>query len=59
MQPLMFLSGRRAEEHARQLARALTRSGDQASVVIHDRSEAFVGAARYAPTSPSHLSIVG
>jgi len=46
-QPLLFLSGRRAEEHARNLARALSRTGDEALVCIHDRSEALVGAARY------------
>jgi hypothetical protein len=56
MQPLMFLSGRRAEEHARQLAKALTRSGDEASVVIRDRSEALVGGARYSPANLGELS---
>lgn len=47
-QPLLFLSGRRAEEHARNLAQALSRSGDEALVYIHDRTEALIGAARYA-----------
>ncbi|WP_374468646.1 hypothetical protein [Phenylobacterium sp.] len=46
-QPLMFLSGRRAEEQARNLALALTRGGMAAVVSVHDRSQALIGAARY------------
>lgn len=52
-QPLLFLSGRRAEEHARSLAQALTRSGDEAFVSIHDRTDALVGAARYSARNPA------
>lgn len=45
--PLMFLSGARAEEQARALARGVARSGDDAQVVVHDRTSALVGSTRY------------
>ena len=47
LQPLMFLSGRDAEQHARALAARLTTLGDDAKVLIHDRSSALVGAQHY------------
>jgi cell division protein FtsZ len=47
MQPLMFLSGARAEEHARTLAQRFAGMGDDAEVVIHDRQDTLVGATRY------------
>jgi hypothetical protein len=51
MQPLMFLSGALAEEHARALAQCLTRTGDDAEVVIQDRRHMLVGATRYRAAS--------
>jgi hypothetical protein len=47
MQPLMFLSGARAEAHARNLAKRYAGFGDDAQVVIHDRQGAVVGSTRY------------
>jgi len=46
-QPLMFLSGARAEAQAKALAAGLAKSGYDAHVVIRDRSDALVGATRY------------
>jgi hypothetical protein len=43
LQPLMFLSGRKAEAHARDLARRLAEIGDSVRVLIHDRTSALVG----------------
>lgn len=51
--PLLFLSGRRAEEHARTLAGALSRAGDEAFVYIHDRTDALIGTARYTARNPA------
>jgi len=48
LQPMMFLSGARAEQQARALARRLSETGEEAQVLIHDRSYALVGATRYA-----------
>jgi hypothetical protein len=45
--PMMFLSGRRAEQHARSLAARLASLGDDAKVMIHDRTSALVGAQHY------------
>jgi len=47
LQPLMFLSGARAEEQARALARCFARNGGDAQVVVHDRASALVGSTRY------------
>jgi hypothetical protein len=47
LQPLMFLSGARAEEQARALARCLARGGEDAQVVVHDRASTLVGSTRY------------
>jgi hypothetical protein len=46
-QPQMFLSGRRAEESARRLAQTVASVGEDARVVVHDRSRALVGTRRY------------
>lgn len=43
LQPLMFLSGRKAEQHARILAAHLAEIGDRAQVMIHDRASVLVG----------------
>ncbi|RAK51277.1 hypothetical protein [Phenylobacterium deserti] len=47
LQPLHFLSGARAEQQARALAERLSLSGRDAQVLVHDRTLALVGAARY------------
>jgi hypothetical protein len=43
LQPLMFLSGGKAEAHARDLAARLAELGDTARVLVHDRSSALAG----------------
>jgi hypothetical protein len=43
----MFLSGGKAEERARALAARLSNAGDDARVLVHDRSSRLVGATRY------------
>jgi hypothetical protein len=48
LQPLMFLSGARAEQQARALARKISQSGEDVEVLVHDRSRTLVGATRYA-----------
>lgn len=47
LQPLMFLSGRQAEQHAHGLAARLAGLGDDSRVLIHDRTTALVGAQSY------------
>lgn len=42
-QPLMFLSGRRAEIHAYDVATRLAEIGDTARVLVHDRTSALAG----------------
>jgi UDP:flavonoid glycosyltransferase YjiC (YdhE family) len=44
---MMFLSGARAEAHARSLARRLSDTGEEVRLVVHDRSRQLVGQARY------------
>lgn len=46
-QPLMFLSGGRAEEKARSLAECFAKLGLDSRVIIHDRSRMLVGTIRY------------
>jgi hypothetical protein len=46
--PLMFLSGGRAEAKAKQLAEFTRRMGESARVLIHDRNGALVGQRSYA-----------
>jgi hypothetical protein len=43
-QPLMFLSGARAEEKARSLAICLAGMGQDVRVVVHDRMKTPIGA---------------
>lgn len=47
LEPLVFRSGRRAEEQARAIASCLASLGRDAQVVIQDRSNNFVGTADY------------
>ena len=51
LHPMLFLSGGRAEEHARGLAARLSGAGQEAFVYIHDRSDALVGTMRFEPQS--------
>jgi hypothetical protein len=50
-QPLMFLSGGRAEEKARSLAETCARLGQDARVMIHDRRSTLIGTFHYAAES--------
>lgn len=54
---LVFISGGRAEAAARKLARATSRAGMSAEIVIHDRNGQVVGRQRYSRvTQPSEVS---
>jgi hypothetical protein len=46
---LMFTAGAHAERNAKQLAQVLADSGDQAQVVVHDRTGVVVGSVVYGP----------
>jgi hypothetical protein len=46
-QPMMFLSGAKAEAQAHALAKRIAASGSDARVVVQDRGEQVVGATRY------------
>jgi hypothetical protein len=48
-EPMVFLSGGRAEAQARALARSLSQAGKHVSLKVHDRAQALVGATRYHP----------
>jgi hypothetical protein len=47
LQPMMFLSGARAEAQARALARRLAQAGGEVELTVRDRSETLVGHTRY------------
>jgi hypothetical protein len=47
LEPLLFLSGAKAEAQAHTLARSLAEAGGDARVAVHDRSEQLVGTVRY------------
>jgi hypothetical protein len=47
LEPVMFLSGGRAEQYAKALAMRMSRAGRSAQVLVHDRTLALVGASRY------------
>jgi hypothetical protein len=46
-EPMMFLSGGRAEAQARALARRLSEAGEDVEVAVRDRGRVLVGLARY------------
>jgi hypothetical protein len=46
-QPLMFLSGSRAEQEARSLGKCLATLGHDAQVQVHDRRKTLIGTVRY------------
>lgn len=45
--PMLFLSGARAEQQARAIARRLSDSGDDVQVTVRDRDRVLVGSTRY------------
>ena len=47
LEPMMFLSGARAEAQARALARRLSEAGGEVELTVRDRSRALVGMTRY------------
>jgi hypothetical protein len=47
LEPLVFLSGAKAEAQAHALARGLAQVGGDARVAIHDRAQQLVGTFRY------------
>ena len=47
LEPMMFLSGARAEAQARALARRLSEAGGDVQLTIRDRSRTLVGRAHY------------
>ena len=47
LEPMMFLSGARAEAQARALARRLAEAGEEVELTVRDRSSALVGHTRY------------
>lgn len=47
LEPMMFLSGARAEAQARALAQRLSDAGGDVQLTVRDRSRALVGQTRY------------
>ena len=47
LEPMMFLSGARAEAQARALARRLSEAGSDVELTVRDRSRTLVGQTRY------------
>jgi len=47
IEPIMFLSGARAESQARTLALRLSEAGGNVEVTVRDRSSTLVGSTRY------------
>lgn len=47
LEPVVFLSGARAEAHARALASRLSEAGDEVRVTVSDRSHSLVGSMLY------------
>jgi hypothetical protein len=47
LEPLLFLSGARAEAQAHLLARSLASAGTSVSVAVHDRADQLVGRHSY------------
>jgi hypothetical protein len=51
VQPMMFLSGARAEAQAHALARRLSDVGEDVQITVRDRASNFIGLTRYPPRS--------
>jgi len=47
LEPLLFLSGAKAEAQAHAIAKSIAKGGGDARVAIHDRAEQLVGTVRY------------
>jgi hypothetical protein len=47
LEPMMFLSGARAEAQARALARRLSEAGGDVELTVRDRSRTLIGQTRY------------
>lgn len=47
VEPLIFRSGARAEAQAHAVAKSLASAGNDARVVVHDRTHHLVGTTRY------------
>jgi hypothetical protein len=47
LEPLLFLSGAKAEAQAHAIARSIARTGGDARVAVHDRAQQLVGTVRY------------
>ena len=47
LEPMLFLSGAKAEAQAHALARGIAQVGSDARVAIHDRAQQLVGTFRY------------
>lgn len=46
-EPMVFLSGARAEAQARALARRLSQAGEEVELTVHDRASVLVGSTCY------------
>jgi hypothetical protein len=46
-EPMVFLSGARAEAQARALAQRLSLDGDEVELTVRDRAKMLVGSSRY------------
>lgn len=49
LQPLLFLSGGKAEAQAHALARSMASAGASVSVAVHDRDHRLIGGRSYSP----------
>jgi hypothetical protein len=47
LEPLLFLSGAKAEAQAHALAKSIADSGADARVAVHDKTDQLVGTRRY------------
>ena len=56
LQPLVFLSGAKAEAQAHTFARVMALAGSDARVAVHDRTQQLVGTARYFAAEDELLS---
>lgn len=52
LQPLLFLSGAKAEAQAHAIARCIAKTGGDARVAVHDRSQQLIGTVRYFADEP-------
>jgi hypothetical protein len=55
LEPLLFLSGAKAEAQAHALARSIAETGGDARVALHDRAQQLIGAFRYFAADPAEI----